>query len=178
MSVRGRAGRSPWPANGPPGGIGSRTSTDWSASGKGAGKDKDREVTVTFRREEDKPFVVGKLTTSVKGKVASSGSMKIGVDPQRGQLRSWHFDGDGGHGQALWIRDGSRWVLDSVGIAGNGAETASVNLLGRVDANTLTWRSIDRVIAGQKPPDLPPIRLSQGLPSRSPAASRPASTQP
>ena len=73
---------------------------------KGSGKDKDREVTVTFRREEDKPFVVGKLDVRVKGKVVSSGSMKIGVDPQRGQLRSWHFEDDGGHGEALWIRDG------------------------------------------------------------------------
>ena len=143
----------------------------------GTGKDKDREVSVSFRREEDKPFVVGKFTASVKGKVASSGSMKIGIDPQRGQLRSWHFEDDGGHGEALWIRDGNRWVLDAIGVAGNGAETASVNLLGRIDDNTLTWRSIDRVIAGQKLPDTPPIRLTRVAESK-PAASRPASRQP
>jgi len=30
--------------------------------------------------------------------------MRIGYDPQRGGLRSWHFDADGGHGQSLtWL---------------------------------------------------------------------------
>ena len=55
-----------------------------------------------------------------KGKAVASGTMRIGLDPQTGQLRSWHFDDDGGHGQALWLRDGNRWVLDSVGVLADG----------------------------------------------------------
>jgi hypothetical protein len=82
---------------------------------KGVGKDKDREISITFAKGADKPFVVGTFTASVKGRVASSGSMKIGIDPQRGPLRSWHFEDDGGHGQALWIRDG---IAGSRSIAG------------------------------------------------------------
>jgi uncharacterized protein (TIGR02246 family) len=130
---------------------------DW----KGTGKDKDREVTLTIRPDAVKTYLVGRITAKVKGEVASTGTMKIGVDPQRGQLRSWHFEDDGGHGQALWIRDGSRWVLDAIGVAGNGSPTAAVNLLGRIDNDTVTWRSIDRVMAGQKMPDSPPIRLTR-----------------
>jgi DNA polymerase III alpha subunit len=30
-----------------------------------------------------------------------------------------------------WLRDGNRWVLDAIGVQGDGAETASVNILGR-----------------------------------------------
>ena len=128
---------------------------------RGTGKDKSREVTLSIRRDEVKPYFVGKFTARVNGEAASSGTMKIGIDPKRGQLRSWHFEDDGGHGQALWIRDGSRWVLDAIGVAGNGAPTAAVNLLGRIDNDTVTWRSIDRVMAGQKMPDSPPIRLTR-----------------
>jgi hypothetical protein len=64
------------------------------------------------------------------------------------------------------VRDGSRWVLDAIGVAGNGADTASVNLLGRVDNDNLTWRSIDRVMAGQTLPDTPPLRLKRVVESK------------
>jgi uncharacterized protein (TIGR02246 family) len=133
---------------------------------KGTGKDKAREITLTIRHDDMKQFLVGKITASTSGKVASTGTMKVGIDPKRGQLRSWHFEDDGGHGQSLWLRDGSRWVLDAIGVAGNGAETACVNLLGRIDNDTLTWRSIDRVMAGQKQPDTPPIQLKRVIESK------------
>jgi uncharacterized protein (TIGR02246 family) len=121
----------------------------------------DREVSLTFSRDKQRPFLVGEFTAKTKGKVVSSGHMKIGLDPQRGQLRSWHFEDDGGHGQALWIRDGDRWVLDAIGALGDGTETGALNILGRIDDNAFTWRSIDRMLGEEKLPDTAPIRLSR-----------------
>jgi hypothetical protein len=40
-------------------------------------------------------------------------------------------------------------------------ETASVNILGRVNQDEITWRSIDRVIGGEALPDTMPVRLSR-----------------
>jgi hypothetical protein len=88
-------------------------------------------------------------------------SMEIELDPQRLQLRSWHKDSDGGRGQALWIRDGDNWVLDCIGVTGDGADTESVNIIGRVGPNEITWRSIDRVINGQPVPDTVPVKLTR-----------------
>jgi uncharacterized protein (TIGR02246 family) len=122
---------------------------------------KDQEVTLSFSRAENKPFLVGQFTKRALGKVVYSGTIRIGLDPQRGQLRSWHFDDDGGHGQALWIRDGNRWVLDSIGVLGDGTETASVDILGRISNDAFTWRSIDRVLGDQDLPDTVPIRLNR-----------------
>jgi hypothetical protein len=119
------------------------------------------EVSLAISREEKKPVLLGKLTRMAKGEVVSSGTMRIGMDPQRGQIRSWHFDDDGGHGQALWIRDGGRWVLDTVGVSGNGKETAGVDILARVSKDAFTWRSIDRVMGGKALPDTVPVRLSR-----------------
>jgi uncharacterized protein (TIGR02246 family) len=128
---------------------------EWKAAAK------DQEVTLTFQRDGQKPYLMGRFTKRAAGKEIEAGTMRIGLDPQTGQLRSWHFDEGGGHGQALWVRDGGRWVLDAVGVLGDGAETASVNLLGRVGPDTITWQSIDRVVNDHALPDTAPLRLDR-----------------
>jgi uncharacterized protein (TIGR02246 family) len=133
---------------------------EWLA-GTWQAKAKDREVTLSLSREKGKPFMAGQFTTKENGKVASTGSMKIALDPQTGQLRSWHFDDDGGHGQALWIRDGNRWVLDAVGVLGDGTDTAALNVLSRISADEITWRSIDRVLGTTQLPDTVPTKLTR-----------------
>jgi uncharacterized protein (TIGR02246 family) len=126
----------------------------------------DQETTLVFSRDEGKPFITGQFTKKSGDKIVSSGTMRIGFDTQRGRLRSWHFDDDGGHGQALWIRDGNRWVLDAIGIQGNGVDTAALNILGRLNHDEFTWRSIDRVIGNQAQPDTVPIRLKRVMDSK------------
>jgi hypothetical protein len=120
-----------------------------------------QDVTLTFTRDERNPAIVARFVRRAGDKVESAGTMRVAFDPQTGMLRSWHFDEDGGHGQSVWVRDGSRWVLDSVGVLGNGAETASVNLLGRVNNDEITWQSIDRVVGGQALPDTAPVKLTR-----------------
>jgi uncharacterized protein (TIGR02246 family) len=126
----------------------------------------DQTVTLTFTRDGQKPFILGRFTKTAGDKTVSTGTMRIGLDPQTGQLRSWHFDEDGGHGQSLWVRDGNRWVLDCVGVMGDGAETASVNVLGRLNNDEITWQSIDRVMGDQALPDTVPIRLTRVPPAK------------
>jgi uncharacterized protein (TIGR02246 family) len=133
---------------------------DWLV-GKWRAKFQDQEVTLTFTRSDRKPYLAGEFTRKANGKVVSTGTMRIGPDPQTGQLRSWHFDEDGGHGQALWVRDRNQWVLDSVGVLPDGTETAAVNLLGRLNNDTITWRSIDRVMGEQQLPDTVPLKLTR-----------------
>jgi hypothetical protein len=77
----------------------------------------------------------------------------IGLDPQRGQLRSWNFDDEGGHGQALWFRDGQAWVQDAIGVLPDGTPTTATNILTRVNADEFTWRSVERMVAGERVPD-------------------------
>jgi uncharacterized protein (TIGR02246 family) len=119
------------------------------------------EISLAIERDDKQSCLVGKTVKKADGKEQSTGTMRIAFDPQRGQLRSWHFDADGGHGQSLWIRDGSNWVLDAIGVTGDGADTEAVNILGRVGPNEITWRSIDRVINGQPMPDTVPVKLTR-----------------
>jgi uncharacterized protein (TIGR02246 family) len=125
----------------------------WKAGLKGD------ETTLAFTWDGKKPFINGKFTRKSQGRVLTSGSMRIGMDPQRGQLRSWNFDDDGGFGQSLWLRDGNNWVLDCIGVTSDGAHHEAVNILGRLSNNELTWRSIDRVMGNEHLPDAAPVKL-------------------
>jgi hypothetical protein len=49
---------------------------------------------------------------------------------------------------------------------GDGAETASVNVLGRLNNDEITWQSIDRVMGDQALPDTVPIRLTRVPPAK------------
>ena len=127
----------------------------WKGGGNGL------ETVMSFERNEQRACIISQYSQKAKGKVVSSGTVRIALDPQRGQLRSWHFDDDGGHGQSLWLRDGNRWVLDSIGTMGEGSNTESVNLLIRTGRDTITWQSIDREVDGGSLPDTAPVNLTR-----------------
>jgi len=117
------------------------------------------QVVLIFERDEKRPYIMGRFAKTVDGKVKEQGTMRIGIDHQRGQIRSWTFDDDGGHGQALWLRDGNNWVMDAIGVGGDGLDHESVNIIGRTNNNEFTWRSIDRVVGDQELPDTAPVKL-------------------
>jgi uncharacterized protein (TIGR02246 family) len=129
--------------------------------GRWEGGPKGEEVAITFTKDLDGPFIVGKFSRQANGKPRIAGTMRIGRDVERHQLRSWHFDADGGHGQCLWLRDGDKWVLDAVGSTGDGTPTAAVNMLSRLGPDEITWRSIDRMVGGKPLPDTLPIKLTR-----------------
>ena len=129
--------------------------------GKWQGKVKDEETTLTIAKDPKKPLLVGKFTRKAKGKVVGSGTLRILVDQQTGQLRSAHSNDDGGFGQAVWIRDDNRWVLDASGVLGDGSETAAVNILGRINKDEFTWQSVDRVVGDEDLPDTVPVHMKR-----------------
>jgi uncharacterized protein (TIGR02246 family) len=124
-------------------------------------RENDHNLTITFRRDKDLPFLVGGFSTNVEGKTVPLGSMRIGIDAATGQFQSWHFDPDGGYGHGVWLRERNHWIVDSHGQRGDGTPTAAVNVLSRFGNQELAWRSIDRVVGGQPQPESPPIRLKR-----------------
>jgi len=132
----------------------------WKASAK------DQDVTLTVTRHPKLPQLTGELTRAEKGRVVSTASLKIALDPQRGRLRSWHFDADGGQGQALWLRDGDRWVLEATGTLADGTPTASTDVLTRTPAGELLWRSVERVLGETELPEAAPLKLRRVDPAK------------
>ncbi len=133
---------------------------DWLI-GAWLGQAKEQSMTISFYRDKVGPFLIGEFTANAAGKSVPLGTMKIGVDPATHQFMSWHFDTDGGYGHGVWLRERNHWAIDSNGVQGDGAATASVNVLSRFGDDELGWRSIDRVVGGKAQPEAPPIRLKR-----------------
>jgi hypothetical protein len=79
---------------------------------------------------------------------------RVGWDPHRGVIRSWVFDSAGGFGDAVWRRDGKRWVTSVEGVLPDGGAGRSTNVYEFVDPNTFVWRSTDRDVDGQPMADV------------------------
>jgi uncharacterized protein (TIGR02246 family) len=118
-------------------------------------------VKFSFARDPKKHQIIGTFTSTPSGKEPVSGSIRIAVDPETGQIRSWGFEDDGSHSQALWSCDGKSWILDCRGVLADGAPTAERIILKRAAPDVITWRSIDRVVADTVVADTPPLRLTR-----------------
>jgi uncharacterized protein (TIGR02246 family) len=112
---------------------------------------------------ENKKFMRCRFTiTNKKDKtVVSKGTQIIGVDPAYDLIRAWTFDSEGGIGEANWTHDGDRWSIHSRGSQGDGSETTAVNFLNRIDDNTFTWRSVNRMLDGERQSDIPSVRVKR-----------------
>jgi uncharacterized protein (TIGR02246 family) len=129
--------------------------------GKWLARVKDREIQLTYEWDENKTFLRNTFSVKEGGKVTWAGTQMIGMDPKTGQVRSWLFDNNGGNGQGLWIRDGNRWLIDSVGELSDGSDTFAVNVLTRLGEDEFMWRSIDRVIGNSPLPNADPVKLTR-----------------
>jgi uncharacterized protein (TIGR02246 family) len=127
-----------------------------------------REVLLTFSWNEKKTLIRNHFTVKEGGKVTSSGTQTIAIDPRTGQLASWTFDDEGGRGEAFWFRDGNRWVVDTAGVQPDGTETFAVNVITRLNDHELLWRSIDRAVGAVAVSDTAPVKLVRGKSVRGP----------
>ncbi len=118
-------------------------------------------VKFSFTRDKKRPFITGKFTRTETGKEPVSGTIRIALDPETGQIRSWGFEDDGGHSQSLWVCDGKSWVLDSRGVLADGTPTSERIIVRRVGPDMITWQAVDRVLGDDSLTDMPPMRLTR-----------------
>lgn len=128
---------------------------DWT------GKVKDDSIKFTFVGEPKKSRVLASFTRTSAGKEPISGSARISLDPETGLIRSWGFEDDGAHSQALWHCDGKSWILDTRGVLADGTPFAERIILRRAEPGVITWRAVDRLVGDSSLPDMPPLRLTR-----------------
>ena len=95
-----------------------------------------------------------------------TGGQIIGWNPKLGRIVSWHFDAQGGFGEDVWTKDGSKWVIEAKGTLRDGSQSTSVNIATPTDANSFTWQSINRTLDGVRLPDVPPAKLVRVQPGK------------
>jgi uncharacterized protein (TIGR02246 family) len=128
---------------------------DWTT------KVKNDTIKFSFVGEPKKSRILATFTRTPAGKEPVSGSVRISLDPETGMIRSWGFEDDGAHSQALWSSDGKSWILDAQGVLADGTPTAERIILQRMTPDVITWRAVDRVLGEDSLPDTPPMRLTR-----------------
>jgi uncharacterized protein (TIGR02246 family) len=129
-----------WSSDIAPNGLSLQSSCDWTAN---------------------RGFLIRKFKVEGKQAFVHGGTEVIGWDPRSNRIRSWIFDSDGGFGENVWIRDGNRWLIKYCGTLADGSETSATQILSKVDAETATIQSKDRVVNGTTQPDVPETALKR-----------------
>ncbi len=114
----------------------------------------DAMVVTSYRWADNHRFILSDFTIQVGGNPAMTGSQRIGWDPLNKQIHSWVFDSQGGFAEGVWTREGNRWIVKMSGVTREGKSASSTNITTMLSKDRLTWQSRDRIIGGDKMPDV------------------------
>jgi uncharacterized protein (TIGR02246 family) len=128
------------------------------------------------RWADGKSFLIRTFQVEVQGEKQTSGTVFIGWDPQTGQIKSWLFDSNGGHGEGLWTRTGEKeWVTKAQGVLRDGRPTSATQIHVVLNNDSCKVSSIDRIIGGQIAPDIADVVMVRKPPQPGGATPQPAS---
>jgi uncharacterized protein (TIGR02246 family) len=135
----------------------------------------NNRVQSSIRWADKQSYLVRTYTVEIQGEKASSGTMFIGWDPQTGQIKSWLFDSNGGHGEGLWTRTGdNEWVVKAQGVMYDGRPNSATQIHTIINTDSVKTSSIDRIIGGEVAPDINDVVMVRKPPQPTGAAPRPA----
>ena len=133
---------------------------DWAVDAK------DQPLRIHFEWMAQRNFIKNTYTFTKDGQATLTGGQIIGWNPKLGRIVSWHFDAQGGFGDDVWIKDGSKWVIEATGVFRDGSESTAVNIVTPIDANSFTWQSIKRTLEGVSLPDTKPVKIVRVQPGK------------
>jgi uncharacterized protein (TIGR02246 family) len=102
---------------------------------------------------KDGNFLLRDFEVKVEGRIALSGTQRIGWDAQRKQFRTWVFDDRGGFAEGLMSRDDSRWVIKASGVRSDGQAISVTNAITILGKDRLLWETFDRTLGGEVIPE-------------------------
>ena len=108
----------------------------------------DSVILSTCKWSDDKTALNREFAVRVNGRVAMTVNQRIGWDPAGGQIKSWEFDSEGGHGEGLWARLGDQWIVKATGVLQDGRTATATHIITRGDPSTCRWRTVDRTVGG------------------------------
>jgi hypothetical protein len=146
------------------------------------------KVQSSVRWAVNNSFLIRTYSVEAQGESSMEGTMFIGWDPQSGQIKSWVFDSEGGHGEGLWTRVAdARWVVKAHGVTRDGRPNSATLIHNVVSKDSVKTSSIDRIIGGEIAPDVvdvmmvrqpPPVDSSAPAPTTKPGQAAPGTGNP
>ena len=128
----------------------------------------------SVRWADNQSYLIRTFSIQREGEKPSTGTMFIGWDPQSGQIKSWLFNSEGGHGEGLWTRtDEKEWVTKASGVLRDGRPTSATQIHTMINKDSVKVSSIDRIIGGVVAPDIVDVIMVRKAPQPGAAAPKP-----
>ncbi len=121
----------------------------------------DMDVETTCQWAANKTFLTRSFSANSKERGKLEGTEVLGWDPIRGHIRAWIFDSEGGFGEAIWTRDGNRWLIQSVTTMADGRKASAHHSITRISDDRYTWESTNRVLDGEVRPNIEKIEINR-----------------
>jgi len=135
----------------------------------------NNRVQSSVRWADKQSYLIRTYSIEIQGVKSSSGTMFIGWDPQSGQIKSWVFDSNGGHGEGLWTRTSDKeWVVRAQGVLHDGRPSSATQIHTILNKDSVKTSSIDRMIGGEVAPDIPDVVMVRKPPRPGAVAPKPA----
>ncbi len=129
--------------------------------GKWVDQDDQATVVTECNWAKNNNFITRSFTIQIRDRIDMAGMQVIGWDPSTKQIRSWVFDSDGGFGQATWTKKGDRWYIEQSGVLPDGRKSTAVNIITRLDDNTCTIQSVNRMVDGELQPNVDEVQIAK-----------------
>ena len=116
----------------------------------------DELVSTTCSWSDNGSFLIREFDVKIEGKVALSGTQRIGWDPLRKQFRTWVFDSEGGFAEGLVSHDDDldQWIVQSSGVRADGQPVTVTSVFTPLDPDRIAWQTVERTVGGVAVPGL------------------------
>ncbi|MDR3403235.1 MAG: SgcJ/EcaC family oxidoreductase [Chthoniobacter sp.] len=121
----------------------------------------EAEVHTTCDWAKNKTFLTRSFSAVSKDRGELEGTEVMGWDPIKGHIRAWIFDSEGGFSEAIWTRDGNRWLVQSVTTLPDGRKASALNTITHVNDDKYTWESSNRALDGAVRPNIDKIEIDR-----------------
>jgi uncharacterized protein (TIGR02246 family) len=116
---------------------------------------------LSFSWGPNQNYIIGTVATTFKNIAISNGTQWITWDPKAKQIRSWLFDESGSFAEATWTHKGDKFFIKATTTLKDGKTLTATNIITRLDADTVTWQSINRAIDGKAIPDIKELKMKR-----------------
>lgn len=123
--------------------------------------EKDGEsIHITGKMEDQ--FLIVFFTVKDKSEKELQSYEFIGWNPYENELQSWLVDSDGGNGDAIWKKEGDRWIVTRTYQFSDGKRGSATATFTVGDDGKITYESTGREIDGMMLPSIGPITFEKG----------------
>jgi hypothetical protein len=101
----------------------------------------------------DKAYLINQFTMYSEGEVDQEGLVVVGWDSEKGEIRTWMFDTDGGFAEGRGTAREAGWKMKNRHVLPDGTPASSTAIYTKIDDNSFTWRRVAQEVGGELVPD-------------------------